>query len=112
MIKRSETIINPLTLFGFILIFIFALGIPRAYCGEGEVMIIDLEGAISPGSATFLTRGLDEAQKRGFPLVVIRLDTPGGLGSSMRSMVKAILNSEVPVVVFPGEAARIRRCSG
>jgi membrane-bound serine protease (ClpP class) len=63
-------------------------------------MIIDLVGAISPGSAAFLKRGIEEAEEREVHLVVIRLDTPGGLGSSMRTMVKSILNSSVPVVVY------------
>lgn len=67
---------------------------------EREVMIIELEGPISPASATFLTRGLETAEKRGSALVIIRLDTPGGLASSMRTMVKAELNSRVPVVVY------------
>jgi len=63
-------------------------------------MIIDLVGAISPGSAAFLKRGIEEAEERDVHLVIIRLDTPGGLGSSMRTMVKSILNSSVPVVVY------------
>jgi len=71
-----------------------------ARCGEREVLILDLEGPISPASASFLTRGLSEAEERDAALVVVRLDTPGGLGSSMRTMVKAILNSPVPVVVY------------
>jgi len=63
-------------------------------------MIIELEGAINPGNATFMTRGLDEAEKSGSALVIIRLDTPGGLASSMQTMVKAIMNSRTPVVVY------------
>lgn len=67
---------------------------------EREVMIIELEGAIGPATATFLTRGLEKAEDQGAVLVIVRLDTPGGLASSMRTMVKAILNSPVPVVVY------------
>jgi membrane-bound serine protease (ClpP class) len=63
-------------------------------------MIIELEGAIGPATATFLNRGLEKAEDRGAVLVIIRLDTPGGLASSMRTMVKGILNSRVPVVVY------------
>ncbi len=68
----------------------------------GEVMVIELEGAISPGSAMYVSRGLEVARKTGAMLAVIRMDTPGGLGSSMRSIVKAILNSPIPVVVYVG----------
>ena len=62
--------------------------------------IIELEGPISPGTATFVTRGLEEAQETGAAFAVIRLDTPGGLGSSMRTIIKAILNSSIPVIVY------------
>ena len=69
--------------------------------GKGsEVTIIDLEGPINPGAAAFLTRGLEDAQERGAELIIIRLDTPGGLVPSMRTMVKGIMNSTVPVVVY------------
>jgi membrane-bound serine protease (ClpP class) len=67
---------------------------------QREALIIELDGVINPATATFLERGLQEAEKRDVELVIIRLDTPGGLGSSMRSMVKAIMNSSVPVVVY------------
>jgi len=67
---------------------------------ESEVTIIELEGPINPGAAAFLTRGLEDAEKSGSELVIIRLDTPGGLVPSMRMMVKGIMNSPVPVVVY------------
>ena len=51
-------------------------------------------------AAAFLTRGLEDAEERGSELVIIRLDTPGGLVPSMRVMVKGIMNSSVPVVVY------------
>ena len=76
------------------------LGPSSGVTNEREVMIIELEGAIGPATATFLTRGLDRAEDEGYALVIVRLDTPGGLASSMRTMVKAILNSPVPVVVY------------
>ncbi|MEW6666780.1 MAG: nodulation protein NfeD [Thermodesulfobacteriota bacterium] len=73
---------------------------PAGFAKGNEVVIFEVEGPINPGTATFLTRGIEEAEKRDAALVVIRLDTPGGLASSMRTMVKAILNSPVPVVVY------------
>jgi membrane-bound serine protease (ClpP class) len=69
--------------------------------GKGSVVeMIELEGPINPGAATFLTRGMEDAEKRGAELVIIQLDTPGGLVSSMRVMVKAIMNSPIPIVVY------------
>jgi membrane-bound serine protease (ClpP class) len=67
-----------------------------------EVMVIELEGPINPGTAMYTIRGIKEAETREVALAVLRLDTPGGLGSSMRSIIKAILNSRVPVAVYVG----------
>ncbi len=96
---------RPIGLFLYIsmTIIFFAwlfLGPSPGVTNEREVMIIELEGAIGPATATFLNRGLEKAEDRGAVLVIVRLDTPGGLASSMRTMVKAILNSRVPVVVY------------
>lgn len=65
-----------------------------------EAMIVEIEGAIGSGASTFLTRALDAAEERGSAILIIRLDTPGGLNVSMKSMVKTILNSHIPVVVY------------
>ena len=65
-----------------------------------KALIIELEGPINPGNASYVTRGLEEAKKRGAVLVVIRLDTPGGLATSMRTIIKGIMNSPVPVIVY------------
>lgn len=65
-----------------------------------EVHLIDLEGGIGPAKASFLVRKLDEAQSRSVELVVIRMDTPGGLVDAMRDIVSGILASQVPVVTF------------
>ena len=73
---------------------------PSGLTKGGEVAIIELEGPINPGAAAFLTRGLEDAEKQGAELIIIRLDTPGGLVPSMRTMVKGIMNSPVPVVVY------------
>ena len=100
MKRRPKTWTNLFALLGLCSIVILVFGIPQGFCGEGEVVIIELEGAISPGTATFLKRGLEDAEKREAVLAVIRLDTPGGLGSSMRTMIKAIMNATIPVVVY------------
>jgi membrane-bound serine protease (ClpP class) len=96
--KKTIIWIGPFAL--ALILFQFLYWAPSGLSSEGEVMIIDLVGAISPGSAAFLERGIEEAEEREVHLVIIRLDTPGGLGSSMRTMVKSILNSSVPVVVY------------
>jgi membrane-bound serine protease (ClpP class) len=65
-----------------------------------EAMIIAIDGVIGSGSSTFLARALKAAEERGSSILIIRLDTPGGLSTSMKTMVKAILNSPIPIVVY------------
>jgi membrane-bound serine protease (ClpP class) len=69
---------------------------------EKGVLILELEGPINPGTAMYTARGIDIAKEQNMALIVLRLDTPGGLASSMRTIVKAILNSPIPVVVYVG----------
>ena len=73
---------------------------PYGVCKDREVFVIELEGPINPAGATFLVRGLEKAEKQQAVLVVIRLDTPGGLDTSLRSIIKGILASPVPVCVY------------
>ena len=99
------TKLRTLAFFCFVLIVLIGFGTlvsetPGQASTKNEALIIELEGPISPGTAAYVTRGLEEAQKKEAVLAVIRLDTPGGLASSMRIIVKAILNSPVPVIVY------------
>jgi membrane-bound serine protease (ClpP class) len=70
-----------------------------APAASGEVRLLEIDGVINPFTARYLERELARAQREGATLVVLRLDTPGGLESSTRRMVEALLGSEVPVVV-------------
>ena len=62
--------------------------------------VIDMEGPVGPASALHVKRSFAELADSGIDLVVLRLDTPGGLVKSMRSIIKDILASSVPVVGF------------
>src|SRR5438093_2770418 len=70
------------------------------------IVVIPLAGAIGPASADFVDRGIARAAKDGAQLVVLRMDTPGGLDTSMRQIIQTILASPVPVASFvaPGGA--------
>jgi membrane-bound serine protease (ClpP class) len=63
-------------------------------------MVIALNGAIGPASAVYVVRSLLLAERRNAALVVLRLDTPGGLDSAMRDIIRAMLASRVPVVGY------------
>jgi membrane-bound serine protease (ClpP class) len=66
----------------------------------GEAVVIQVEGAIGPATSAYVEEAIADAQDRGAKLLVLRMDTPGGLDTSMRSIVKAINASTVPVVGF------------
>lgn len=74
--------------------------------GQASVWLIDIKGAIGPATADHMIRGIEQANDAGAELVILRIDTPGGLDSAMRGMIKAILASAVPVIgyVAPGGA--------
>ena len=64
------------------------------------VAVVPLDGAIGPAAADFVRRSIERAATDGTELVVLRIDTPGGLDTSMREIIKAILASPVPVASF------------
>ncbi len=71
-----------------------------------EVRLVELQGAIGPATADFVIRSLENASEAGAELVVLRIDTPGGLDLAMRDIIRSILASPVPVAgwVAPGGA--------
>lgn len=67
---------------------------------DQRAILVDLQGPIGPATMKFLVDSLKEAATRDTELVIIRMDTPGGLDASTRGIIKAILNSPVPVATF------------
>jgi membrane-bound serine protease (ClpP class) len=68
--------------------------------------MLDINGPIGPGVSDYFHRGLEKAQARNAQLVVLRMDTPGGLDTSMREIIQDITASPVPVVSFVPSGGR------
>jgi len=84
--------------FAFAVALLLALATPAL--SAMPVPVLTVQGTIDPASADYLVRGIGRAKTSGAPLVVIELDTPGGLDTSMRQIIQAILASPVPVAVY------------
>lgn len=77
-----------------------AVGSPDARAGARTALRIDVDGAIGPATARAVKEGLAAAEARGDELVILRLDTPGGLATSMREILADLMASPVPVVGY------------
>ncbi|MDP3816183.1 MAG: nodulation protein NfeD, partial [Pseudomonas sp.] len=99
MPAARERLVKPALLRCYLLLAcsLLAVGLCAA---PAPVLELRLEGAIGPASADYVVRGLVRAQEQGAQLLVLSMDTPGGLDTSMRSMIKAILASPVPVASY------------
>lgn len=68
--------------------------------GPGRAVLLEINGPIGPATSHYVARGIADAAAAQAQLIIIQMDTPGGLDSAMRDIIKAILNSEVPVVTW------------
>lgn len=68
--------------------------------GAAPVLVMSVEGAIGPATSDYVVRGIDKAEAGGFQLIIIEMDTPGGLDTAMRQIIRKIMASSVPVAVY------------
>ncbi len=67
---------------------------------KAPVYVIEVDGIINPATSKFITESIDQAIEKGAQCLIIQLDTPGGLMESMRLIVKKIMTSAIPVIVY------------
>jgi membrane-bound serine protease (ClpP class) len=70
--------------------------------GEGarNAVLLEIDGAIGPATSHYVVHELERAQSKGSALVILQMDTPGGLDTSMRDIIRAILAARIPVVSY------------
>jgi membrane-bound serine protease (ClpP class) len=95
ILKRYKVLI-----FFFFLIFSSIFIIQGKTQDKAPIFNIEVDGIINPPTAKFIIDSIDEATKEGGQCLIIQLDTPGGLMESMRLIVKKILTSNIPVIVY------------
>lgn len=81
-------------------VFLLLIVWPSSVFALGDIVVVKVDGAINPVVAEFVTDEIGQANSSSAELVVIQMDTPGGLDTSMRQIIKAIENSRVPIASF------------
>ncbi|HDK36022.1 MAG TPA: nodulation protein NfeD, partial [Bacteroidetes bacterium] len=81
-------------------VFLFLVLMPFSRAHAGQVNVIQVKGVINPVSAKFIVESIDKAEEAKAECLVIELDTPGGLMTSMRQIIERFLSSKVPIVVY------------
>ena len=66
----------------------------------GTATVLEINGPIGPATSRYVVKGIESARDRGSRLIVLEMDTPGGLDSAMRDIIRAILASPVPVAGY------------
>jgi len=86
----------------FILLFLPPASVSDEPSTQPLVMDLNLDGEVEPVLATYIDEGLADAASKHASLVLITMDTPGGLSDSMKDMIQHVLGSPVPVAIYVG----------
>jgi membrane-bound serine protease (ClpP class) len=87
-------------LIAFLLLLFTVLGNQGDTQEKSPIFTVEVDGIINPATAKFITESIDKATQEGAQCLIIQLDTPGGLMDSMRIIIKKILASSIPVIVY------------
>ncbi|RXZ66594.1 NfeD family protein [Pelagerythrobacter rhizovicinus] len=79
---------------------LFGISAPAPAQEQRSAIVLEVDGAIGPATADYLAQGLARAAEADAPLVILRMDTPGGLDTSMRDIIRDIVRSPVPVATY------------
>lgn len=85
---------------------LFAVTPGSLHADNHSALLLDINGPIGPATSEYIEQGLEKAVSQKVALVVLRMDTPGGLDTSMRAIIKAIIASPVPVASFVPSGGR------
>src|SRR5438128_1427223 len=70
----------------------------------GKAVLLDVDGAIGPATEDYIKRGIEHAVSEHAAVIIIQLNTPGGLESTMRGINEAIISSPIPVITYVAPA--------
>ncbi len=107
MLARQRAFRHGTATFLLALSLVIAWGVGAQVASNGEeadasgrALLLTVQDAIGPATANFIVRGIERGEEEGAALVVVELDTPGGLDSSMRAIIQKLLGATVPVAVY------------
>lgn len=87
-------------LFFCLLLLMSSLTASQGNDGAGRAVLFQVDGAIGPASVDYLSRGFERARDQGAALIVLQMNTPGGLDNAMRDIIRAIIASPIPVATY------------
>ena len=99
-ISRNAILFPALCLLAVFLLAARATDAPADAPASGQAFVLTIDGAIGPATRDHVVRGIASAESDGARLVVLRMNTPGGLDASMRDIIRTVLASDVPVVTW------------